>query len=62
MTAAKPAIDPLLEAALDRLGQMTPGWYDDDRDRWCALFVSMVAMLYPTKARRKSRAKAKVAP
>lgn len=53
----EPKIDPVLQAQLDHLFLSVPGWHDDERDRWCDLFVASVHMLYPTKPRRPSRAK-----
>lgn len=54
----EPKIDPLLKAAIDRLTEIGPTWHEDDLVRFCDVFLATVRMLYPPKARRKSRAKA----
>lgn len=53
-----PILDALLKAHLDRLTEVGPTWTEPERDQWCALFAATVAMIYPARKRRKSRAKA----
>ena len=53
----KPKIDPLLTAMLERLAEKGPTWNFDQRMEWCDQFGGIVAMIYPGRASRKSRAK-----
>ena len=54
---AEKKLDPMLQAALDRLVEIGPTWRTPDQERWCALFVATVDLIYPAKKPRKSRAK-----
>lgn len=57
MTKETKTLDPMLVAAIDRLQERGPSWNEDEASRWGDLFLATVAMVYPAKARRKSRAK-----
>lgn len=53
----EPKIDPLLQAALDRMTAAGPSWTTEQREKWCEMFSILVATVYPGKKPRKSRAK-----
>jgi hypothetical protein len=53
-------LDPMLEAALDRMIERGPVWLDEEAQAWGDLFVATVALIYPgrpPKPPRKSRTK-----
>ena len=52
-----PEIDPLLQAAIDRMTAAGPTWTTNQREAWCVMFTILVATVYPGKKPRKSRAK-----
>ena len=56
---AEKNLDPMITAALAHLVEVGGKWNENDRDRWLALWGEIIAMVYPAKKPRKSRAKVK---